>query len=152
MAFFYLKHLYLRPKVRSMKNLLTIKSILILIFFNILVSLLVSVFYVSYTIASTSELKNGYNTDDSTIINTVKSHGIISDSPVSSLGNKKLQDVKSEHIINTSKLSDYFFAAARTGNVEVLNYFIEEGFPVDHRNAQSYTALWSGQVILATSL
>ncbi|MCL1140519.1 ankyrin repeat domain-containing protein [Shewanella pneumatophori] len=38
-------------------------------------------------------------------------------------------------------LMDYFFAAARTGNVEVLNQFIDSGFPVDQRNSQSYTAL-----------
>lgn len=38
-------------------------------------------------------------------------------------------------------LMDYFFAAARTGNVEVLKQFIESGFPVDQRNSQSYTAL-----------
>ncbi|RJY07421.1 ankyrin repeat domain-containing protein [Parashewanella spongiae] len=36
---------------------------------------------------------------------------------------------------------EYYFASARTGNVDVLSYFLEAGFPVDQRNAQSYTAL-----------
>ncbi|GIU34149.1 ankyrin repeat domain-containing protein [Shewanella schlegeliana] len=38
-------------------------------------------------------------------------------------------------------LVDYFFAAARTGDIEVLNHFIEAGFPIDQRNNQSYSAL-----------
>ncbi|MBW3832032.1 hypothetical protein GNY90_02945 [Aeromonas hydrophila] len=38
-------------------------------------------------------------------------------------------------------LQDYFFAAARSGEVSVLNEFINAGFPIDERNVQSYTAL-----------
>ncbi len=39
------------------------------------------------------------------------------------------------------KLIDYFFAAAKTGQVEVLDTFLDQGFPVNQRNNQSYTAL-----------
>ncbi|RVT46758.1 ankyrin repeat domain-containing protein [Rheinheimera sediminis] len=47
------------------------------------------------------------------------------------------------------QLTSYFFAAARTGDTVVLNEFLQQGFPVDQRNKQSYTALmvatYSGQ-------
>lgn len=36
---------------------------------------------------------------------------------------------------------DLFFAAARTGNSEVINEFLKYGFPVDARNIDGYTAL-----------
>ena len=39
------------------------------------------------------------------------------------------------------QLTSYFFAAARTGDLEVLNEFLQQGFPMDQRNSQSYTAL-----------
>jgi len=39
------------------------------------------------------------------------------------------------------QLTSYFFAAARTGDLVVLNEFLQQGFPVDQRNPQSYTAL-----------
>ncbi len=39
------------------------------------------------------------------------------------------------------QLTSYFFAAARTGDLVVLNEFLQQGFPVDQRNSQSYTAL-----------
>ncbi|MDX3775665.1 ankyrin repeat domain-containing protein [Chromatiaceae bacterium AAb-1] len=39
------------------------------------------------------------------------------------------------------QLIDYFFAAARTGNTEVLDEFLSAGFPVNLQNADSYTAL-----------
>ena len=39
------------------------------------------------------------------------------------------------------QLTSYFFAAARTGDVVVLNEILKQGFPVDQRNSQSYTAL-----------
>ncbi|MGL4712337.1 MAG: ankyrin repeat domain-containing protein, partial [Shewanella sp.] len=38
-------------------------------------------------------------------------------------------------------LVDYFFAAARTGDITVLAHFLDAGFPIDQRNSQSYTAL-----------
>lgn len=38
-------------------------------------------------------------------------------------------------------LINYFFAAARIGQTEVLQTFLEAGFPVNIRNEQSYTAL-----------
>lgn len=47
------------------------------------------------------------------------------------------------------QLTSYFFAAARTGDTLVLSEFLQQGFPVDQRNNQSYTALmvatYSGQ-------
>nr|WP_223296549.1 ankyrin repeat domain-containing protein [Shewanella pealeana] len=53
-------------------------------------------------------------------------------------------------------LVDYFFAAARTGDIEVLNHFIEAGFPIDQRNNQSYSALmvaaYNGQAQAASVL
>ncbi|WP_153915544.1 ankyrin repeat domain-containing protein [Shewanella sp. TC10] len=56
----------------------------------------------------------------------------------------------------TQLLVDYFFAAARTGDVEVLTQFIEAGFPIDHRNSQSYTALmvsaYNGQAPATSAL
>jgi len=39
------------------------------------------------------------------------------------------------------ELTNYFFAAAKTGQTEVLNEFLEKGFPINLRNSQSYTAL-----------
>jgi hypothetical protein len=39
------------------------------------------------------------------------------------------------------QLTDYFFAAARSGNSEVLNEFLAAGFPVNLQNSDSYTAL-----------
>ena len=39
------------------------------------------------------------------------------------------------------ELTDYFFAAAKVGEIEVLSEFLNHGFPVDLRNHQSYTAL-----------
>ncbi|EGR4150420.1 ankyrin repeat domain-containing protein [Vibrio cholerae] len=38
-------------------------------------------------------------------------------------------------------LISLFFAAARTGNDEVVNEFLSAGFPINQRNAESYTAL-----------
>ncbi|MCS0539225.1 ankyrin repeat domain-containing protein [Aeromonas veronii] len=40
-----------------------------------------------------------------------------------------------------ASLQEYFFAAARSGEVSVLNEFVKAGFPIDERNEQSYTAL-----------
>lgn len=39
------------------------------------------------------------------------------------------------------ELVDLFFAAARTGQHEVINEFLKHGFPVDIRNHDGYTAL-----------
>lgn len=38
-------------------------------------------------------------------------------------------------------LISLFFAAVRTGNDEVVNEFLSAGFPINQRNAESYTAL-----------
>ena len=50
------------------------------------------------------------------------------------------EEVDTEQAQLTS-LHDYFFAAARSGEVSVLKEFIKAGFPIDDRNGQSYTAL-----------
>ncbi|RKG53271.1 ankyrin repeat domain-containing protein [Acinetobacter cumulans] len=39
------------------------------------------------------------------------------------------------------ELIDLFFAAAKTGNQEVINEFLKHGFPVDVRNASGFTPL-----------
>ncbi|WP_199436202.1 ankyrin repeat domain-containing protein [Vibrio owensii] len=38
-------------------------------------------------------------------------------------------------------LVELFFEAARIGNNEVVDTFVSQGFPIDQRNTQSYTAL-----------
>lgn len=38
-------------------------------------------------------------------------------------------------------LVELFFDAARIGNNEVVDAFVSQGFPIDQRNTQSYTAL-----------
>ncbi|HGY9569982.1 TPA: ankyrin repeat domain-containing protein [Vibrio harveyi] len=38
-------------------------------------------------------------------------------------------------------LIELFFDAARIGNNEVVDIFVSQGFPIDQRNNQSYTAL-----------
>ncbi len=40
-----------------------------------------------------------------------------------------------------SELTDYFMAAARVGDTEVLSQYLDAGFPVNQVNRQSYTAL-----------
>lgn len=51
--------------------------------------------------------------------------------------------------VQAAQLQQYFFAAARTGEISVLQYFVEAGYPVNAANPQSYTALmvaaYSGQ-------
>lgn len=48
-----------------------------------------------------------------------------------------------------SELTDYFIAAARVGDLQVLSQYLDAGFPVNQVNQQSYTALmtaaYSGQ-------
>lgn len=39
------------------------------------------------------------------------------------------------------ELIDLFFAAARTGNIDVINEFLNQGFPVNVRSRDNYTAL-----------
>ena len=46
-----------------------------------------------------------------------------------------------DQMTSQQELIDLFFAAAKTGNQEVINEFLKHGFPVDVRNAQGYTAL-----------
>ncbi|MDW6001903.1 ankyrin repeat domain-containing protein [Vibrio mangrovi] len=42
---------------------------------------------------------------------------------------------------DSDELIRLFFAAARIGETEVLNTFLDAGFPINQRNPQSYTAL-----------
>ncbi len=49
--------------------------------------------------------------------------------------------ISNSNVFADNTLLDYFFSAARTGNTEVLSEFLNNGFPVDQRNPQSYTAL-----------
>ena len=39
------------------------------------------------------------------------------------------------------QLVPYYYAAARTGDKEVIEVFIEAGFPINAKNAKGYTAL-----------
>ncbi|WP_394202513.1 ankyrin repeat domain-containing protein [Shewanella waksmanii] len=43
--------------------------------------------------------------------------------------------------LTATELTDYFIAAARVGDTEVLSQYLEAGFPVNQVNHQSYTAL-----------
>ena len=43
--------------------------------------------------------------------------------------------------VQQQEVVDLFFAAARTGNSEVINEFLKYGFPVDVRNKDGYTPL-----------
>lgn len=47
------------------------------------------------------------------------------------------QDIKDQQ----KELINLFFAAARTGQKDVINEFLKHGFPVDVRNQDGYTAL-----------
>lgn len=51
------------------------------------------------------------------------------------------QTTSNEQINSQQELIDLFFAAAKTGNQEVINEFLKNGFPVDVRNSAGYTAL-----------
>ncbi|MGE8542067.1 MAG: ankyrin repeat domain-containing protein [Acinetobacter sp.] len=54
------------------------------------------------------------------------------------------------------ELIDIFFAAAKTGNEEVIHEFLKHGFPVDVRNASGFTPLmmatYYGHQNIVTSL
>jgi hypothetical protein len=39
------------------------------------------------------------------------------------------------------QLIDYYFSAAKTGQTEVIEEFVNHGFPINQRNNMSYTAL-----------
>lgn len=57
------------------------------------------------------------------------------------------KDISSEksaasvQMTSQQELVDLFFAAAKTGNEEVINEFLKYGFPVDVRNHDGYTPL-----------
>ncbi|WP_343569239.1 ankyrin repeat domain-containing protein [Acinetobacter sp.] len=46
-----------------------------------------------------------------------------------------------KEINGQQELIDLFFAAARIGNIDVINEFLNQGFPVNVRNSDNYTAL-----------
>lgn len=62
----------------------------------------------------------------------------------------------SPQVNSQQELLDLFFAAAKTGNDEVINEFLKYGFPVNAANANGYTALmmaaYYGQQSIVTTL
>lgn len=57
--------------------------------------------------------------------------------PIKSMAS--IKSVENEDAFRT--LVSLFFDAARTGNNEVIQKFVDAGFPVNEKNHQSYTAL-----------
>lgn len=116
-----------------MLNSLSLKSVFVLLSANLTASVFISLLYVSYSLAGPVKFEHVQNNEQVELAST----------------NKDLNK-------QTQLLMDYFFAAARTGDVEVLTHFIQAGFPVDQRNAQSYTALmvsaYNGQERATTAL
>ena len=49
--------------------------------------------------------------------------------------------VANDQMTSQQELVNLFFAAAKTGNEEVINEFLKYGFPVDVRNHEGYTPL-----------
>ncbi len=76
-------------------------------------TLLASIFVFSSAFATATEVKN-----------------------ISPAKNAVINQVNSQQ-----ELIDLFFAAAKTGNEEVINEFLKYGFPVDVRNKDGYTPL-----------
>ncbi|MFT5236296.1 MAG: ankyrin repeat protein [Shewanella sp.] len=101
-----------------MLNSLSLKSVFVLLSANLTASVFISLLYVSYALAEPIKFEH-----------VQKSQQV------------ELASIDKDLDKQTQLLMDYFFAAARTGDTEVLKHFIEAGFPVDQRNAQSYTAL-----------
>ena len=62
----------------------------------------------------------------------------------------------SAQMTSQQELIALFFAAAKTGNDEVINEFLKHGFPVDVRNIDGYTPLmmaaYYGQQSIVTTL
>ncbi len=62
----------------------------------------------------------------------------------------------SSQVTSQQELIDLFFAAAKTGNAEVINEFLKHGFPADVRNASGFTPLmmaaYYGQQPIVTAL
>lgn len=52
-----------------------------------------------------------------------------------------VKTVANDQMNSQQELIALFFAAARTGNEDVINEFLKYGFPVDTRNADGYTPL-----------
>ena len=62
-------------------------------------------------------------------------------SAVQSLTSNQAALAPASQIEAVNELKQYFFAAARSGEITVLQEFIRAGFPVDMKNDASYTAL-----------
>jgi uncharacterized protein len=66
------------------------------------------------------------------------------------------ETAKQVSLAQQQEVIDIFFAAARTGNSEVINEFLKHGFPVDVRNKDGYTPLmmasYYGHQDIVTSL
>ncbi|NRD74942.1 ankyrin repeat domain-containing protein [Shewanella sp. VB17] len=122
-----------------MKKSFTIKSILITI--SVPLAVFFTIFCITYYTASASVRKQAHEGDKSAYIEPLTNTAASVPSSISFLDQTQLTNNKDEGAIKATLLNDYFFAAARTGNVEVIHYFAEAGFPVDQRNSQSYTAL-----------
>ncbi|PKH55642.1 ankyrin repeat domain-containing protein [Shewanella sp. Choline-02u-19] len=107
---------------------LSLKSMFFLLCANLGASIITSALYVSYSLAAPLAAEHAHK-----------------EKPAEQTIEKQ-----------TQLLMDYYFAAARTGDVEVLTHFIEAGFPVDQRNGQSYTALmvsaYNGQELATAAL
>ena len=52
-----------------------------------------------------------------------------------------VQVAQQQTVNSQQELIDIFFAAAKTGNQEVINEFLKHGFPVNVRNGAGYTPL-----------
>ncbi|MGJ8582366.1 MAG: ankyrin repeat domain-containing protein [Psychromonas sp.] len=68
-------------------------------------------------------------------------------------------DVKAEEAVQSATYTDlmpYYYAAARTGDNEVISEFLNAGLPVDIKNHKGYTALmiatYNGQARIVHSL
>lgn len=130
-----------------MKSSLSIRSILLLLSINLTVSAFISLLYISLPMASTldtaqlsTDITGSTSVVNSEAIDTEQVSAIVSETELSPEDDSDpaYSPAFSEQ---TKKLMDYFFAAARTGDIELLTHFIDAGFPIDQRNAQTYTAL-----------
>ncbi len=147
-----------------MTSSLSIKSILLLLSVNLAVSTFISLLYISIPMASplklVGETSITSHSNDALVPDAisveVKQTTTTVDTFNADTKQKPIQVTPPQHSEQTRELMDYFFAAARTGDIEVLTHFIDAGFPIEQRNAQSYTALmvaaYNGQEQVTLSL
>ncbi|WP_223295921.1 ankyrin repeat domain-containing protein [Shewanella sediminis] len=132
-----------------MTSSLSIKSILLLLSVNLAVSTFISLLYISLPMASTLDLVEEISISShpgntlalDTNVTEVKQTTATRDILKADSKQNPAQVTPPQHGEQTRELMNYFFAAARTGDIELLTHFIDAGFPIDQRNAQSYTAL-----------